>query len=332
MTNQLDVPVAYIFFNRPSHTRASFESIRKVRPTKLYLIRDAARDGHVQDAERIDQSTQIAERIDWPCEVTRIYAETNLGCGRRISTGIDTAFESTERLIILEDDCVAHRDFYDFCRRMLDRYVSETDVMSIGGNNFQIAGGGDRIATGDHYFSKYAHIWGWATWRSAWAQYDFSMSDWPGFYHRGGLHELSRHRHEREYWRSMFDKVQAGLIDTWDFQWMFACWRAGGRSVVPAVNLVQNIGFDEDGSRTTAAMAHFSLATESLPVSKDKHAIDPDIDRAADAITDQFYYSGNLSPPGLWKRLTRRLSGRQPYGQPIDCGSSRPCDGGGIVV
>lgn len=315
-----DVPVAYIFFNRPDHTARSFEAIRRVRPSRLFLIRDAARTGYPEDRQRVAASSKIAERIDWPCEVKRFFAEENMGCGRRISSGINAAMRHSDRLIVLEDDCVPNPSFFDYCRVMLDRYEHDDSVMSVGGSNFLRGSISEEVASkSDYYFSKYAHIWGWATWRSAWQHYDYSMKVWPAFGMDGGLADLCRNQHELEYWRSMFDKVAAGRIDTWDFQWMLACWRRGGRCIVPRVNLVQNIGFDDRGTRTGRKLNRFSIPAAELTVRT--HPSSSAINTEADVSTDNFYYSGTLSRPTVLKRLSRRLRGLHPYGQP----RLRPC-------
>ena len=41
----------------------------------------------------------------------------------------------------------------------------------------------------------------------------------------------------------MFDRVHRGEVDTWDYQWTYACWRAGTWSALPAHTLVRNLGF-----------------------------------------------------------------------------------------
>ena len=50
-----------------------------------------------------------------------IYADKNMGCGRRIHSGITQAMEQVERLIVLEDDCVASPSFFPYCDELLYR-------------------------------------------------------------------------------------------------------------------------------------------------------------------------------------------------------------------
>ena len=59
-------------------------------------------------------------------------------------------------------------------------------------------------------------------------------------------------RRAQAYWRACFDGVAGGSIDTWDYQWVYACWQHGGVSAMPAVNLVSNIGFGQDATHTVS--------------------------------------------------------------------------------
>jgi hypothetical protein len=47
-----------------------------------------------------------------------------------------------------------------------------------------------------------------------------------------------------------FDSVYEGGLDTWDFGWAFAILVNHGVSVMPARNLVTNIGFDSEATHT----------------------------------------------------------------------------------
>ena len=48
--------------------------------------------------------------------------------------------------------------------------------MHIGGTNFQF---GKERTKYSYYFSRYTHLWGWASWRRAWKYYDVKLKQWP---------------------------------------------------------------------------------------------------------------------------------------------------------
>jgi len=110
-------PVAFFIFNRPDLTRLSFERIASYQPHRLYLIADAARSD--AERERVEATRAVVEQIDWPCEVARVYAEKNMGCKQRLVSGLQYVFERETQAIIVEDDVLAHPDFFEFCHTML---------------------------------------------------------------------------------------------------------------------------------------------------------------------------------------------------------------------
>jgi hypothetical protein len=243
-------PVVFLIFNRPDVTARTFAAIRQARPRQLLIVADAPRPGRPGEDQLCAEARRIVEAVDWPCEVRRNYAQANMGCGRRIGSGITWAFEQVEEAIFLEDDCLPDPSFFAFCGEMLARYRDDERVMAISGDNFH---GGRRYGEADYFFSRYQHIWGWASWRRAWRHYDFGMTRWPALRQERFLEGISRDPLIQDYWRNNFDRVAAGEVDTWDYQWLFSAWVANGLSITPNVNLIANIGFGPDATHTTEA-------------------------------------------------------------------------------
>ena len=245
----LNTPVAYIIFNRPRHTRETFAAIRAQRPAKMFIIADGPRPGHPTDAECCQKVLKIVEDIDWPCEIHRNYAEHNLGCKQRVITGLDWVFEQVEKAIIIEDDVLPHPDFYPYCDALLERYEDDERVMVITACNFQ---NGQRRGDSAYYFSKYNHVWGWATWRRAWIKNDHSLKFWPKWKKSEAWLRHISDKIERSYWSNIFDRMYRNEIDTWDYPWMASVWYHGGLTATPNVNMVTNIGFGPDSTHTVA--------------------------------------------------------------------------------
>src|SRR5262245_12249135 len=87
---RLSVPVVFIIFNRPDLTARVFETIRAARPGRLFVIADGPRSPGERDL--CDETRQIVESVDWPCEVRRTYSETNLGCRIRMASALNWVF------------------------------------------------------------------------------------------------------------------------------------------------------------------------------------------------------------------------------------------------
>ncbi len=256
----INTPVVFFIFNRPCKTARVFEAIRHALPRQLHVVCDGPRTDIPGEHERIAETRRIATAVDWSCELTTDFAEKNLGCRDRVSSGLSGAFDRFERAIILEDDCLPHSCFFRFCEEMLHRYAGETSVMHVGGTNFLPQGS---LPT-SYYFSRLFHIWGWATWRRAWKHYDIGMTDWPLFKKSKALKTILPDPVMRSFWTRTFDLSYNHSIDSWDHQWTYCCLKHGGVSVTPCVNLVANIGFDHESTHTAAH--HDNPAPQSFEI------------------------------------------------------------------
>jgi hypothetical protein len=261
----LSTPVALFVFNRPSLARAVFEAISQAQPETLLVVADGPRT-HAE-AEKCDEVRAIVQRVDWDCRLLTNLSETNLGCKTRLSSGLDWVFDTVEEAIILEDDCVPHQTFFLFCGELLERYRNDSRVMAISGNNFQ---SGRRRTSYSYYFSCFNHCWGWASWRRAWSRYDVEMKLWPTLRSTSWLFDILDDPAFVDYYREIFDRTYAGSIDTWDYQWTFACWSQRGLSILPEINLVSNIGFGGDATHTLEAgspIASLPVGAMEFPIS-----------------------------------------------------------------
>jgi hypothetical protein len=248
-------PVLFIIFNRPDTTLKVFNEIKKIKPTKLYIVADGPRTEEKGEREKCEQTKKIIDQIDWSCEVFKNYSEINLGCKKRVSSGIDWFFENEEQGIILEDDCVPDQTFFTFCEEMLKKYKDDERIGMISGNNFQF---GKVKNKHSYYFSRYSHIWGWATWRRAWQKYDVQIQNWPQHKKKKKLSTIFENKKDILYWTSIFNDVYRNKIDTWDYQWTYACFFNNYLSVTPSVNLISNIGFGQLDSTHTKKINKFA--------------------------------------------------------------------------
>jgi hypothetical protein len=291
-------PIVHIIFNRPRVTEETFKAIRAQRPSRLFIIADGPRPGNPSDIENCRQTRAVVEHIDWPCEVSRDYADQNLGCKMRPKTGIDWVFSHVDQAIILEDDCLPHPDFFMFCDELLEKYRYDERVSVITGDNFQ---NGNRRGGASYYFSKYNHAWGWATWKRAWLLNDSGIAFWPELRASSAWRSLHDDKVERQYWDHILDTVHAGRFESaWDYPWSASLWYRGGLTATPNVNLVTNIGFGPDATHALAPTTQDGVPTQAIgPIT---HPQLVQRDREADRYTFDHVYGG----PWLRKRSRRR--------------------------
>lgn len=284
---QLNTPVAMLIFNRPETTARVFARVREVKPPVLLVVADGPRATRPDEAERCAATRSVVARVDWNCRVMTNYSEVNLGCKRRVSSGLDWVFNTVEEAIVLEDDCLPHPSFFRYCEELLARYREDTRIMAVSGDNFQLE---RRHSTYSYYFSRYNHVWGWASWRRAWQHYDVNMRLWPEVRDGGWLKGVLQDSRRVAYWTEIFDLVYSGKIDTWDYQWTFANWIQNGLAVLPSVNLVSNIGFGQSATHTSGTSVF-----ADLPVKEMRFPLNPPPfvmrDHAADRHTDHLMFS-----------------------------------------
>ncbi|QHS63038.1 glycosyltransferase family A protein [Chitinophaga agri] len=268
----MDTPVLLLIFNRPAQTMRILESIRMQQPARLFIAADGPRPLKPGDAALCQETREtVLNYIDWPCEVSTLFREQNMGCAKAVSSGINWFFSQVEEGIILEDDCLPDPTFYHFCTTLLEHHRHNDQVMHIGGSNYQA---GIIRGNASYYYSRYAHIWGWATWRRAWQYYDVSLQRY-----RHASREDLPPQFERE-----LDAFFEERMDTWDTQWFLSVLFNKGLAITPNTNIIRNIGYGKEATHTKNEPAWF----KKMVYGSISHIIHPDTltpDSEADAYT-----------------------------------------------
>lgn len=292
-------PVLVLAFNRPDVTEKVFAAIHRVRPERLFFAVDGARVGRDDEAAQVRAVRELKNTVDWPCEVRTLFRDANLGCKIAVSEAISWFFDAVESGIVLEDDCVADPSFFEFAAQLLDRYRDDKRVWMISGDNFQL---GRERTQYSYYASRFTHIWGWASWRRSWRLYDHAMSRWPELRDAGWLERYLGDRVAAHYWTRIFDATHEERNASWAYRWTWSAWVNDALTLIPAVNLVSNIGFGGRATHTLRRKNPFAaLPAEAMPFPL-KHP--PSLERNAAA--DAFTQSTMFRNPPLWRRLAAR--------------------------
>lgn len=296
-------PVALFIFNRPEATVKVFAEVARAKPPRLLVVADGPRADRPGEADRCAAARAVVERVDWDCELLTNYSEVNLGCMRRVAGGLDWVFATVEEAVILEDDCVPHPTFFRYCDELLEKYRDDERVMLVSGDNFLL---GAKQSRDSYYFSRYGLVWGWASWRRAWRHYDVDISLWPELRGTNWLLDVHGDKKAARYWAQVLDDVRAGRIDTWDYQWLFACWASGGLCVTPSVNLVSNVGFGAGATHTLniSPVADLPVVAMQFPLRHPPHLVR---DWEADRMTFKQMCPW-VANAGLYPRLRRKVA------------------------
>ena len=257
----MKTPVVFIIFKRPKTARIVFDVIRQIKPETLFVIADGPRRDRPDEAENCAASRAVIDHIDWECKVFKNYSDVNLGCAKRVSSGLDWVFGQVDEAIIIEDDCILHPSFFPYAEELLERYRHDARIFSISAQNVQM---GHSRTEYSYYFSRYNHCWGWATWRRAWQFFDFGMTSWSEAISNDLLYHVLQGRQAVKEWVEPLQATYDGLIDSWAYRWTFASWMQSGLSITPSVNLVYNIGFGEDATHLKKRTKSSATPMESM--------------------------------------------------------------------
>jgi len=240
--------ILFIIFNRPDTTIQVFDKIREARPARLYIAADGPRPFNRSDKDFCSKTRAIVKEVDWECQVKTLFRDQNLGCKNAVSSAIDWFFEHEEEGIILEDDCLPAKSFFNFCDTLLEKYRHDTRIRHITGCNLQQ---GKKWGNDSYYFSNLTHVWGWASWRRVWKDYDKTLDK----YNNDDVCEKLRNIFDDPLvvtaLKHIFDSVKSGELDTWDYQLDFANYFNHGLTIIPNENLISNIGFGNNATHTS---------------------------------------------------------------------------------
>jgi len=244
-------PVLFLVFNRPDTTQQVFNVIKQVKPKQLFVAADGPRPNKKGEVEKCETVKAIVNQVDWDCELKTLFREENLGCKMAVSSAITWFFENVEQGIILEDDCLPDLSFFSFCEELLFRYKDDDRIGHIGGNCFSQ----NLIKEGLSYdFCSFAHIWGWASWRRVWKNYDVNFKYWEeALKDKKKRKNILRNLREQLYFSSYISDAiyEKNGMNTWDVQYLFLLRVQNQLSIYPAVNLVMNIGLNTPDATNT---------------------------------------------------------------------------------
>lgn len=295
----LNTPVVYICFNRFKLVEKTFQFIAKQKPKRLYIIMDGPRpsiDNDIIEIEKIQN--YIKDNVTWQCHLIKIYSNYNLGLKKRVISGLNEVFKENENAIVLEDDCLPHKDFFFFCEQIHERYKGHKNIKFTTGNNFQE---NKKIYSEDYYFSKYSHIWGWSCNKDLWFEINFDHTYWENYLSSSQFKNLFETSKEFKYWVNAFNLIGKGKQMSWSIYLLLTMWRNNYLTATPNINLVQNLGLEE-GTNTKS----LNLETQISSLSLNRPLVHP-LDIRRNIKNDQFVFY-NVYKKNIIKKIYEMIT------------------------
>jgi hypothetical protein len=241
----IETPVALFVFNRPELTAQAMARLSTIRPQRLLLVADGPR--HSDDRQLCERTLEaVYSSLSWDVQLETLISAENLGCRRRLETGLDWVFQQTDRAIVLEDDIEATPTFFAFAEQALAGFAEEPSLRMITGRNILV----ESPQRSAPFLTRQGSIWAWATWADRWQAY---RAQFPNTDQDVLLSELTRHSNHPLFLRLQQHLLRSRLwnrIDTWDIPWTVWIAATGGYCLTPPMNLSANHGIGVDATHT----------------------------------------------------------------------------------
>lgn len=236
-------PVALFVYNRIDHAIRTIEALQKnhgARDSVVYIFSDGPRNQ--ADEQSVAAVRNYIAGVKGFAEVTIVARERNLGLSRSLISGINEVLDSSESIIVLEDDLVTSPYFLQFMGDALKFYENEDRVAAVHGYTFPLG-----IPLPETFFLRHTGCWGWGTWRRGWELFE---SDGLKLLHQ--LQELGLTKKfdmngAYPFTQLLEDQVN-GKNDSWAVRWHASAFLKNKLNLYPGGALVRNIGHDNSGS------------------------------------------------------------------------------------
>ncbi|MFA6596667.1 MAG: TDP-N-acetylfucosamine:lipid II N-acetylfucosaminyltransferase [Ignavibacteriaceae bacterium] len=236
-----DVPVILICYNRPWHTQQVLNSLKQNDIKNLYIFCDAPKTP--KNIEEVNAVRNLIKSIDWTHPKV-VYQTENQGLAKSIVTAANLVFEKYDRLVLLEDDCVPQKYFFDFMYTCLNKYEKNEKIYGISGYSIPIPNEILSEYPNDLYFCPRIGSWGWATWKRAWKH---KIND-LNFLNDELLKKNVDINQGGDDIPVMFEQMRNGsLKDVWTMSWLLSVYLNNGVYIYPTKSHIANIGLDGTG-------------------------------------------------------------------------------------
>lgn len=227
-------------YNRPNHLKKLIRSIKHLKNRRFYFISDGPKNDY--DKVKVKEVRKIISNLKF--DHKDLLLEINIGLPNIFIKGISWVFKFEKQVIILEDDTIPSKSFFQYCDILLEKFKFNKRISLVSGCNLKVSL--NSKIKHDYFFSKYSNIWGWATWKNRWHHYDKKFLGLENFLNSKYFFNLCQHKPEFSFWKKYFKihKYNNHNSGDWDYAWTYTNFKKKRLSIVPKKNLIRNIGFD----------------------------------------------------------------------------------------
>ena len=239
-----DTAIVLFAYKRPEHVRTVLEALVADEDScKYHLI--VFQDGpkSASEVSEIASTTSIIHTHLSKFASSEFKASnTNQGLAKSVITGLNYAFRSFSKCIIIEDDIVVGLGFIHYMQQLLDKHESNLEVGSVTG--FQFISRNWRRRT-NLYLSPRHSSWGWGTWRRVWESVNWDVVTDNSYEDAEYFKNLSRAGDDL---LGMIELIKKKKIDSWSVIFDLNMIVLGLNCIHPVQQFCRNIGMDGTGT------------------------------------------------------------------------------------
>jgi hypothetical protein len=235
-------PILVFGFNRPTHLRNCLKSLMEnpeSYDSDVYIFLDGPQ--RPDQVDIIEKTFQVTEDFNNFKNKTVVRRNHNLGLKKSIEMGIGQVFNSSSRVIVLEDDLTVSCRFLEYMNSALNYYENVKQVSSIQGFSYL------NFSLNSNYFLRGGDCWGWGTWKDRWMLYNPNghvlLND---LIHKKLTYKFD-FNNGYPYTKLLYDAV-IGKISSWAILWHATMFLQNKYSLYPSISLVTNNGGDGSGT------------------------------------------------------------------------------------
>ena len=229
MINYKNTAIAVFAYNRPSHLKRLLVSFQDYGIKNFYIILDGPKNK--KDILIQDEIVFIIKNIKF-AKVKLIKNLSNFGLAKSIMSGVTKILNKFENIIVIEDDCIPFKNFFNFMASQLDSDYFKNECAAVCSYMFP--------EISEHNSKKlypislnYFISWGWAT----------NKNNWKFFLNKKNNNKI-KFNFNTPY--SKFLKKR-NSNNIWTLDFIYHNLNLDKKYIYPNYSLVKNIGFDGSG-------------------------------------------------------------------------------------
>ncbi len=262
-----EIPVILITYNRPDHTARVIDSLRIHNVQNLFVFSDAPKTK--KDDESVRLTRDLIKTIDWTIPEI-VYQKENQGLAKSIISAVDYVFTKFDKVILLEDDCVPQKYFFDFMTRCLNQYENNEKIYGVSGYSVPVPDSILKNYSHDLYFYPRIGSWGWGTWKDRWRKKE---DDLKKLLTQLNERKIDIGRYGNDILQTIVGLVNGNVKDVWTINWLLTVYLNEGFYIYPTKSHIMNIGMDGTGVHCGKTDKYDIKAADKLPESYPENVV-----------------------------------------------------------